>query len=116
MNKYSFRVPLYCLGSAVGAANKHGGLIRVAEPLEPKSTDLELYLLEFEFSTEQYEDFSRELEALINDGPGIRPYCSFCGKSKAETKHLIRGASPEITICDECVNECVRIINEENDT
>lgn len=38
-------------------------------------------------------------------------YCSFCGKSQYEVKHMIAG---HITfICDECVQLCVDRINEQ---
>ena len=39
-------------------------------------------------------------------------YCSFCGKSQHEVKKLIAG--PTVFICDECVELCMDIINEEN--
>ena len=38
-------------------------------------------------------------------------YCSFCGKSQHEVKKLIAG--PTVFICDECVELCMDIINEE---
>ena len=39
-------------------------------------------------------------------------YCSFCGKSQHEVKKLIAG--PTVFICDECVELCMDIIKEEN--
>ena len=39
-------------------------------------------------------------------------YCSFCGKSQHEVKKLIAG--PTVFICDECVELCMDIINEEH--
>jgi ATP-dependent Clp protease ATP-binding subunit ClpX len=39
-------------------------------------------------------------------------YCSFCGKSQHEVKKLIAG--PTVFICDECVELCLDIIQEEN--
>lgn len=39
-------------------------------------------------------------------------YCSFCGKSQHEVKKLIAG--PTVFICNECVELCVDIIDEEN--
>ena len=39
-------------------------------------------------------------------------YCSFCGKSQHEVRKLIAG--PTVFICDECVELCMDIINEEN--
>ncbi len=38
-------------------------------------------------------------------------YCSFCGKSQHEVRKLIAG--PTVFICDECVELCMDIINEE---
>ena len=39
-------------------------------------------------------------------------YCSFCGKSQHEVRKLIAG--PTVFICDECVEQCMDIIREEN--
>jgi len=39
-------------------------------------------------------------------------YCSFCGKSQQEVRKLIAG--PTVFICDECVELCKDIIQEEN--
>ena len=41
-------------------------------------------------------------------------YCSFCGKSQHEVKKLIAG--PTVFICDECVELCMDIIREENNS
>ncbi len=41
-------------------------------------------------------------------------FCSFCGKSQHEVKKLIAG--PTVFICDECVELCMDIIREENQT
>jgi ATP-dependent Clp protease ATP-binding subunit ClpX len=38
--------------------------------------------------------------------------CSFCGKNSEMTRRLIAG--PGVYICDECIEVCNRIINEEN--
>lgn len=38
-------------------------------------------------------------------------YCSFCGKSQHEVRKLIAG--PSVFVCDECVELCNDIINEE---
>ena len=38
-------------------------------------------------------------------------YCSFCGKSQHEVKKLIAG--PSVFICDECIDLCNEIIEEE---
>ena len=39
-------------------------------------------------------------------------YCSFCGKSQHEVNKLIAG--PTVFICDECINLCMDIIQEES--
>ena len=39
--------------------------------------------------------------------------CSFCGKSQSAVKKLITG--PRIYICDECVELCNEILNEESE-
>ena len=43
------------------------------------------------------------------DVDGLR--CSFCGKSQDEVKKLIAG--PAVYICDECIELCIEIIEEE---
>ena len=48
----------------------------------------------------------------INKGSKDRELnCSFCGKPQDEAKKLIAG--PGVCICDECIDLCVSIINEE---
>ena len=37
--------------------------------------------------------------------------CSFCGKSQDQVKKLIAG--PDVSICDECVDLCNEILEEE---
>ena len=46
-------------------------------------------------------------------GPAPQPvlYCSFCGKNQHEVSKLIAG--PTVFICDECVDVCVDIIDEQ---
>ena len=39
--------------------------------------------------------------------------CSFCGKGKDDVKKLVAG--PGVYICDECIDLCVEIIDEESD-
>jgi hypothetical protein len=45
--------------------------------------------------------------------PGIdgKLYCSFCGKSQDEVQKLIAG--PTVFICDECIDLCKQIVEEE---
>ena len=45
------------------------------------------------------------------DDNGKLLYCSFCGKSQHEVRKLIAG--PTVFICDECVDLCNDIIEEE---
>ena len=40
-------------------------------------------------------------------------FCSFCGKNQKEVKKLIAG--PAVYICDECIQLCSEIIEEETD-
>lgn len=44
---------------------------------------------------------------------GDNLFCSFCGKSQKEVKKLIAG--PAVYICDECIQLCSEIIEEENE-
>jgi ATP-dependent Clp protease ATP-binding subunit ClpX len=44
-----------------------------------------------------------------SNADGLR--CSFCGKSQEEVKKLIAG--PAVYICDECIELCIEIIEEE---
>ena len=39
-------------------------------------------------------------------------HCSFCGKSQKEVKKLIAG--PTVYICNECVDLCNEIIDDED--
>ena len=48
--------------------------------------------------------------ARIGDG-GVLLKCSFCGKSQKQVKKLIAG--PGVYICDECIDLCNEIIEEE---
>ena len=40
-------------------------------------------------------------------------FCSFCGKSQKEVNKLIAG--PAVYICDECIQLCSEIIEEESE-
>jgi ATP-dependent Clp protease ATP-binding subunit ClpX len=48
--------------------------------------------------------------ARIGDGGDLLK-CSFCGKSQKQVKKLIAG--PGVYICDECIDLCIEIIEEE---
>jgi ATP-dependent Clp protease ATP-binding subunit ClpX len=47
------------------------------------------------------------------EDPNDNLFCSFCGKNQKEVKKLIAG--PAVYICDECIQLCSEIIDEEND-
>ena len=40
-------------------------------------------------------------------------FCSFCGKNQSEVRKLIAG--PAVYICDECIQLCSEIIDEETE-
>ena len=44
---------------------------------------------------------------------GDNLFCSFCGKNQKEVKKLIAG--PAVYICDECIQLCSEIIEEESE-
>ncbi|HQG84612.1 MAG TPA: ClpX C4-type zinc finger protein, partial [Syntrophales bacterium] len=46
-----------------------------------------------------------------NEGGGGILFCSFCGKTQNEVKKLVAG--PSAYICDECIELCRCIIQEE---
>ena len=46
-----------------------------------------------------------------NNGRTIKLHCSFCGKSQDEVKKLIAG--PMVYVCDECIELCNEIIQDE---
>src|SRR3989337_4396983 len=45
-------------------------------------------------------------------GSRVEYHCSFCGKNQDQVKRLIAGPAP-VYICDECVELCREIIDEE---
>jgi ATP-dependent Clp protease ATP-binding subunit ClpX len=47
------------------------------------------------------------------DDPNDNLFCSFCGKNQKEVKKLIAG--PAVYICDECIQLCSEIIEEETE-
>ncbi len=44
---------------------------------------------------------------------GPKLYCSFCGKSQEVVKKLVAG--PDVYICDECIELCNEIVDDENE-
>ena len=48
-----------------------------------------------------------------NREQGDNLYCSFCGKNQKEVSKLIAG--PAVYICDECIQLCSEIIEEESE-
>ena len=47
------------------------------------------------------------------EDPNEKLFCSFCGKNQKEVNKLIAG--PAVYICDECIQLCSEIIEEENE-
>ena len=45
----------------------------------------------------------------VKDGRGVS--CSFCGKPQSEARRLIAG--PGVYICDECIELCMSILEDE---
>ena len=41
--------------------------------------------------------------------------CSFCGKRGTEVERLIAGPTPQIAICNECIELCSEILAEERE-
>lgn len=112
MKIYSFNVPSYCIGKVLGELCKHGAYIRESEPLNQNPVVEETFVVEAELDPNEYAEFQCSLAKMIEQGPSVGPFFCFCGKSKSEAKHLLRSASPDVNICDTCVNECLRIIND----
>jgi ATP-dependent Clp protease ATP-binding subunit ClpX len=50
---------------------------------------------------------------MVKEGQRLL-YCSFCHKSQKEVQKLIAG--PEAYICDECIDLCQSIVQEDKDT
>jgi hypothetical protein len=40
--------------------------------------------------------------------------CSFCNKSQDDVEKMISGPSPNLYICDECVDVCVNVIADDD--
>jgi ATP-dependent Clp protease ATP-binding subunit ClpX len=60
--------------------------------------------------TKDLHETRRPEVARIGDGADLLK-CSFCGKSQKQVKKLIAG--PGVYICDECIDLCNEIIEEE---
>ena len=39
-----------------------------------------------------------------------RPSCALCGKTASEVKHLIAGALSDVSVCDECIFQAVKLL------
>jgi ATP-dependent protease Clp ATPase subunit len=42
--------------------------------------------------------------------------CSFCGKLPTDRRSIVRGPTPQVAICRECVALCNEIITEQHAT
>lgn len=63
------------------------------------------------------EASSTGVEAEASDSYGKKPVkgrCSFCGKKQGQVKYLAQGPGA-VNICNECVELCLEIIEEEQD-
>ncbi len=63
---------------------------------------------------EKLERMCNDLEDRINkikSGDGI--WCSFCGKESQEVEKIIKSPSPDINICNECVDIAYSIVHED---
>ena len=49
-------------------------------------------------------------------GKNEQQYCSFCGKPAGDDRHLVAAPNGEIFICDQCVDVCQGILDEEGHT
>jgi hypothetical protein len=54
-------------------------------------------------------DLNRHVEKIRN-GTGV--WCSFCGKDKDDVELILDSPTPEIKICNECVDKAYEIIHE----
>lgn len=57
----------------------------------------------------KYLYIERKMHMFRDDGTSI--HCSFCGKSSEQVKKIIAG--PDVYICNECIDLCKEIIDEE---
>jgi hypothetical protein len=75
-----------------------------------------LELIAKAFGYDNWNILSARIDALHTGSQNPTPqakllYCSFCGKSQHEVHKLIAG--PAVYICDECVDLCVDIVDEQ---
>src|SRR5574344_317114 len=49
-------------------------------------------------------------------GKNDQQFCSFCGKPAGDDRHLVAAPNGDIFICDQCVNVCQSILDEEGHT
>jgi hypothetical protein len=47
---------------------------------------------------------------------GLRPVCSFCGKKKSDGNRRFIAGPASVYICEECVDLCAEILDEERGT
>jgi len=78
-----------------------------------------LELIAKTFGYENWNILSAKIDAAEPGSPAGHPaptpqavlYCSFCGKSQHEVNKLVAG--PHVFICDECIDVCSDIIDEQ---
>ena len=57
-------------------------------------------------------DKAKKYDQLAKLNRDREPHCSFCGKSQSAVKKIVAG--PGVFICDECVELCNEILNEDD--
>lgn len=75
-----------------------------------------LELIAKAFGYDNWNILSARIDAQLPDAQNRPPeakllYCSFCGKNQEEVQKLVAG--PAVYICDECVDLCVDIVDEQ---
>ena len=58
--------------------------------------------------------FRRRKDPPSPEPPDVILRCSFCNKSQRHVRKLIAG--PRVQICDECVDICLDVLNEEKES
>ncbi|GAB1263822.1 ClpX C4-type zinc finger protein [Aurantivibrio infirmus] len=68
---------------------------------------------QFEVTKERIQKIERKALKKIKTGISeVAPKCSFCDKSTKEAKKMIASESNNTYICDECIKNCMELIDE----
>ncbi len=63
---------------------------------------------EMERLVKKMSDLNRHVDKIRN-GTGV--WCSFCGKDKDDVDQMVDSPTPEIKICNECVDKAYTIVH-----